>query len=40
MVVLDGQGLSTSIELAGLAANVKAMSLTVVHPALLFLEAN
>lgn len=40
VVVLDGHGLSASIELAGLAAKVTAVSLSVVHPALLFLEAN
>lgn len=40
VVVLEGQGLSASIELAGLAAKVTAMFPTVVHPALLFLEAN
>ena len=40
VVVRKGQGLSASIQLAGLEAEVKAMFLTVVHPALLFLEAN
>lgn len=39
-VLLNGLGLSASIEPAGLAANVTAMTLTTVHPALLFLEAN
>lgn len=37
-LLLDGQGLSANIEVAGLAAEVTVRSLRV--PALLFLEAN